>query len=139
MREILFKAKRLSDDEWVEGYYIGPISMLDVYEICDIHDITGSSVEVNPTTVCEYTGLTDKHGVKIFEGDIMKFAAYGVDYKGAVTFINGNFGVLCKQASPFLDDVIKRGGTVIGNIHDNPELRGGYCDNKGMADEGMAD
>ncbi|MBC5726660.1 hypothetical protein H8S45_14495 [Agathobaculum sp. NSJ-28] len=69
MREILFKARRLSDGEWVEGYYIGPIGVLDVHEICDIHDITGPRVEVDPSTVCQYTGLTDKNGKKIFEGD----------------------------------------------------------------------
>ena len=69
MREILFKAKRLSDGEWVEGYYIGPVGVLNVHEICDIHDTTGTRVEVDPSTVCQYTGMTDKNGKKIFEGD----------------------------------------------------------------------
>lgn len=68
MREILFKGKSLLSGEWVEGYYIGPIGVLDVHEICDIHDITGTRVEVDPSTVCEYTGMTDKNGTKIFEG-----------------------------------------------------------------------
>ena len=44
MREILFKAKRLSDGAWVEGYYIGPVGVLGVHEICDIHDVTGTRV-----------------------------------------------------------------------------------------------
>ena len=74
MREILFKAKRLDNGEWVEGYYIGPIGVLDVHEICDVHDITGPRVEVDPSTVCQYTGLTDKNGKKIFEGDVLKIA-----------------------------------------------------------------
>mgnify|MGYP000195169612 FL=1 len=69
MREILFKAKRLDNGEWVEGYYIGPIGVLDVHEICDVHDITGPRVEVDPSTVCEWTGLIDRDGTKVFEGD----------------------------------------------------------------------
>lgn len=68
MREILFKAKRLSDGEWVEGYYIGPVGVLDVHEICDIQDIAGARVEVDPFTVCQYAGLTDKNGTKILRG-----------------------------------------------------------------------
>lgn len=68
MREILFKGKSLLSGEWVEGYYIGPIGVLDVHEICDIHDITGTRVEVDPSTVCQYTGMTDKNGTKISRG-----------------------------------------------------------------------
>lgn len=68
MREILFKAKRMSSAEWVEGYYIGPVGVLNVHEICDIHDIAGTRVEVDPFTVCQYAGLTDKNGTKILRG-----------------------------------------------------------------------
>ena len=78
MREILFKAKRLDNGEWVEGYYIGPIGVLDVHEICDVHDITGPRVEVDPSTVCQYINIdtreeccTGFESHKIFTGDML--------------------------------------------------------------------
>ena len=122
MREILFKAKRLDNGEWVEGYYIGPIGALDVHEICDIHDITGTRVEVDPSTVCEYTGLTDKNGMKIFEGDIVRreTAYYGKHnvYDEPVVWEddieNDSFG------EPYTSGYCIHGGNweVIGSIHD---------------------
>jgi len=121
-REILFKAKRLDNGEWVEGYYIGPIGALDVHEICDIHDITGTRVEVDPSTVCEYTGLTDKNGKKIFEGDIVRreTAYYGKHnvYDEPVVWEddieNDSFG------EPYTSGYCIHGGNweVIGSIHD---------------------
>lgn len=87
MREILFKAKRLSDGAWVEGYYIGPIGVLDVHEICDVHDITGPRVEVDPSTVCEYTNIDIRREAwpssevqKIFTGDYL--GEWGEDEDG---------------------------------------------------------
>ena len=122
MREILFKAKRLSDGEWVEGYYIGPIGVLDVHEICDIHDITGPRVEVDPSTVCQYTGLTDKNGKKIFEGDIVrretdyygKHDVYDEPVVWEDDIENDSFG------EPYTSGYCIHGGNweVIGNIHD---------------------
>nr|DAP36276.1 MAG TPA: YopX protein [Caudoviricetes sp.] len=87
MREILFKAKRLDNGEWVEGYYIGPIGVLDVHEICDVHDITGPRVEVDPSTVCEYTNIDIRREAwpssevhKIFTGDML--GEWGEDEDG---------------------------------------------------------
>lgn len=123
MREILFKARRLSDGEWVEGYYIGPIGVLDVHEICDIHDITGPRVEVDPSTVCQYTGLTDKNGKRIFENDIIT-TKYGrackVTFKALPSFcgfdldpINGDY-----QKPDRHDIYLKENLEVIGTVFD---------------------
>lgn len=74
MREILFKAKRLSDGKWVEGYYQ---KRKDAFEN-DEHLIfrceschAWEYVEVEPETLCQYTGLTDKNANKIWENDIV--------------------------------------------------------------------
>lgn len=95
MREILFKGKSLLSGEWVEGYYIGSIGVLDVHEICDIHDITGTRVEVDPSTVCQYTGMTDKNGTKIFEGDIIHWTNWNGEQKEAPVCYDQEWNRFC--------------------------------------------
>lgn len=122
MREILFKAKRLDNGEWVEGYYIGPIGVLDVHEICDVHDITGPRVEVDPSTVCQYTGLTDKNGKKIFDGDVVRretdyYGKHKVYDEPVVWEDDIEKGFL---GEPYTSGYCIHGGNweVIGSIHD---------------------
>lgn len=122
MREILFKARRLDNGEWVEGYYIGPIGVLDVHEICDVHDITGPRVEVDPSTVCQYTGLTDKNGKKIFDGDVVRretdyYGKHKVYDEPVVWEDDIEKGFL---GEPYTSGYCIHGGNweVIGSIHD---------------------
>lgn len=87
MREILFKAKRLSDGEWVEGYLVKHPSAIQIGDCSPWYiqvppvdpDDSGGQHNVDPSTVCQYTGLTDKNGKKIFEGD--KLRCYVPVYK----------------------------------------------------------
>lgn len=129
MREILFQGKRIDNGEWMEGYvskYFDGFKTATCIAWPTRETITGSlCYDVDPATVGQYTGLTDKNGKKIFEGDVMEFDAYGLHYKGVVSFVDGNFCVMCNRptASPFLDSAIKQHDAIcVGNIYDNPEL-----------------
>ena len=123
MREILFRGKRTNNGEWIEGYLY---SISEEYNpFIMLRNRCAESYQVDSETVGQYTGMTDKNGVKIFEGDIMELEAYGKHYKGHVEIVSGNASIVCKNVSPFLDDAIdKYVAQIIGNIHDNPELLG---------------
>ena len=133
MREILFRGKRVYNSEWVEGYLVKlgreSFSYPERYGICNkAIPLGGSGVfynlkidEVIPETVGQYTGLTDKNGKKIFEGDVVVFCGI----KGTVVWKGHKFYVESNLLWDFSDDCIE----VIGNIHDNPKLlKGGDGD-----------
>lgn len=127
MREILFRGKRLDNSEWVYGSFIqvehedGSFATA-IFQKKD----AGGDTEVSPATVGQYTGLNDKNGKRIFEGDIVDVkedsGCYGFGGKLIlpVEYQDGGFspfaipGWEC-TANP--EECV-----VIGNIHDNPEL-----------------
>lgn len=143
MREILFRGKRFSDGEWVVG-------RLFIDEEKDKHEILARYVnyrigwEVAPETVGQFTGLTDKNGKRIFEGDILEFedcGETGYEYKKCFYFTNRavvawrhsawEFGKVMYRDSCVLEEMyssredfieIFNYSEIIGNIHDNPEL-----------------
>lgn len=146
----LFKAKELDDGEWVQGYYV---KGLDAFENCEEAHIifepnemfyssgeTDGWYKVDPTTICQCTGLKDKNGTLIWENDIVKKESY-IDYDNCANseeyigisnvmdcawVIETIRGRKCTrpifEAMSYSEDV--KHFEVIGNIFDNPELLG---------------
>ena len=76
MREITFRAKGIDNGKWVEGYYFKKYDLLGNEEHFIFHADSyrvWEYVKVNPETICQYTGLTDKNGNRIWENDIVKY------------------------------------------------------------------
>ena len=132
MREILFRGKRKDNGKWVEGWYVPPVdyrgSHWDASISYKVKEGHLEDVEVIPESISEFTGLTDKNGKKIFEGDIVAGALYWQELpkNGVVAFRDGSFGLVwyrgdIEHFNPFTS-MCNITYEVIGNIHDNPEL-----------------
>ena len=156
MREILFRGRRLDNCEWEYGdmfqnhderIFVGELVVTDVSSnrFCDKYEIGTYFAAVDPASVGQFTGMTDKNGKKIFEGDIVRYV-----YEPGEGYWNSNQNSVIKWREPgWYMEGIK--GTnkyalmcgymttvpyasvsneqknikvfeVIGNIHDNPEL-----------------
>ena len=131
MREILFKAKRVDNDEWVEGYYQKRHDFLGNEEHLIFH-VDGHTVweyaEIIPETLCQFTGLYDKNGKRIWENDIL-MAHFDESYPEDVTYETVKWSVAGWVAhetgstdKEYLDEFDLEHFEVIGNIFDNPEL-----------------
>ena len=125
MREILFRGKEFYTGEWVEGYYVKGVTRHGIVKSFACHPRYG----VIPETVGEFTGLTDKNGKKIFEGDICQIK--GISYIDETPFVvEWNSEYSCwvwrelsfSSPSDTITPEIAKTAKVIGNIHDNPEL-----------------
>lgn len=132
MREILFRGKENPSGEWVEGFLVGNCHIGD-WVICN---------PIHSKTVGQFTGLTDKNGKKIFEGDLFRlddeiiavvifkdgcfrleeFGLCGAWTENGFDECGGGWGVI--DCSP-IDWYTIKDMDIIGNIHDNPELIGG--------------
>lgn len=139
---IIFRAKCVDNGEWVRGvphFENNKCFMITDLLIYEEHQCTGvENVEVIPETVGQYTGLTDKNGKMIFEGDIGKFKRFENSYIGKIVYnqktagfefwwnvVVGAYGEKATYtANLSVCDEIE----IISNIHDNPELLKGECE-----------
>lgn len=133
MREILFKAKRVNNGKWVEGYYVKKYDFLGKIHLILYVDnyVRWECVEIDPENLCQFTGLCDRCGNKIWENDIVnhngeyaqvKFGTYcsSFDYESynlgfyvdfpEETFYRKELRYWCRKVE------------VAGDIFDNPEL-----------------
>lgn len=114
MRQIKFRGKRISDGVWLYGDLMHLEK--DFKPLIKIIDWSTKDQEVDPDTVSQFTGLTDKNGKEIYEGDILLkgFRHYSIEYnKGSFWLINNNGLRVCRISDHENDS------DIIGNIHDN--------------------
>ena len=127
MREICFRGKSEDNGEWLFG---------DLFhrneEVLIKNYFEGFNISVIRETVGQYTGLTDKNGRRIFEGDIAELKRFGDTCVGKILFNqrtagfefwwNVTVGAYGEKATHAVNLSVCHDINVIGNIHDNPEL-----------------
>ena len=130
-REILFKAKRKYNGEWVEGYYVYCRKRHYILPVLNkaigFDEREDEWIEVDPDTICQYTGLTDKNGQKIWENDICIIKDGTLDEEDGyficewddciARYILDGDGLTAD-----FDSIDERNVEVIGNIFDNADL-----------------
>lgn len=138
MREILFRGKRTDNGKWVEGEMLH--DMQDRPHLYwktpkELPIVFSNHAIVDPATLGQFTGLTDKNGKKIFEGDIVRdeqsFLFGKVVYSTPQDGFDGLAGFMVDDVDDGLQNYngFWHNVEVVGNIHDNPELvqEAGLC------------
>ena len=118
-REILFRGKKASDGEWVYGWFIGMSHVSSDKSWIRIE--SGVELLVDISTVGQFTGLTDKSGIKIFEGDICGGHSDGFGVIEWTEYDGGWMYEFSDKNSVGVWEIIGS-LSIVGNIHDNPEL-----------------
>ena len=137
-REILFRAKKVDGGEWVEGYIVKKQGTYFLYDINNSDTCRQNNYLIDEDTICQYTGLTDWNGEKIWENDIFKcrvfdkhaLIKYGTYQIGFDSRVFTNVGLYANWLESSSVKLRKDLGywvnveeiEIIGNIFDNPEL-----------------
>ncbi|EHF6378900.1 hypothetical protein J3X15_002867 [Listeria monocytogenes] len=124
MREIEFRGKIVGAEGFVYGKLLAPLASGNAYIAYDVNEVgsfvyISRSEKVDPETIDQYTGLKDKNGKKIFEGDIC-WEEHNECY-GVVKFEEGKFLYVWENIAEDLWEVADS-IEIYGNIHENPEL-----------------
>ena len=126
----VFRGKRKDNGKWVVGFYTGPCGakLINAHWISGIDDLFATPRLVDPSTIGECTRLKDKNGNWIFEGDILRMDSFSPPFC-EVRFIEGAFCLVFPEPGPawpvdihYIHHAEKPSATVVGNIHDNPDL-----------------
>ena len=142
MRNIIFRGRSIAyhgkKEEWVYGFYSNYKGVNGRTHYISSDD--GNNIAVRGETIGQYAGLTDKNGKKIFEGDIVECVSWNEYFsdpttgkvmepfrrKMEVVFMAGGFKLVEHLPQPCKDNIwnmiVEGDLTIIGNIHDNPEL-----------------
>lgn len=124
MREISFRGKNLKTGKWTQGYLFRCWER--AYIAWGMINDNADMVEVDHKTVCQYTGLTDKNGRKIFEGDILCNHYYEKfpeeETMSVIVWDRFGWGIKYRDIVGKLDDFDCKNGEVTGNIFDNADL-----------------
>ena len=129
MRTIKFRGKRIDNGEWVYGAFY-PIKNEDVYFIInncksidfDDDDTTFNGYKVHKKSVGEFTGLHDKNGKEIYEGDFITYSGITSNGQKIIRVVNYNSDYARFQGGMYPLSETKNLIEVIGNVFENPEL-----------------
>ena len=116
MKEILFRGKRVDNGEWTEGYFFK--SWDKVFLLWGMTGDCPNMEEVVPETVGQFTGLCDKNGKKIFEGDIMQLCSACYP---CLVYWDGRSWAWKQNGKRREIDLTREKMEIIGNIYDNKE------------------
>lgn len=134
MREILFKAKRIYDGKWIEGYYLRDQYHIGGKDIIfyrkDSDRFTVYTDRIDIETLCQFTGLYDKNGDKIWENDIFQYTDEAMVIQKDLIEYNETHASFVRLHNAeklglqylWIDEATCNHGEVIGNIFDNKEL-----------------